>query len=221
MVVAADRNLAGAEEVAASIRETGQRAVAAGVDVRERDQVRALAELAVAEFGSLDVWFNNAGIALARPFLEATAEDWHATHSVNGLGVLLGCQEAAQVMIRGGRGGKIVNTASIAGRQGFPRLAAYSASKFGVVALTQAAARALAEHRITVNAFASGLVRTQMLESIRDSRPERAQPEMAGPLVGRESTPEDIVPTALFLASSDSDYLTGQVLPVDGGAVLV
>ncbi|MEV0053153.1 SDR family oxidoreductase [Saccharopolyspora shandongensis] len=217
MVVAADQNLAGAEEIAASIREAGQNAVATGVDVRERDQMHDLAERAVTEFGRLDVWFNNAGVAMARPFLDVTAEDWHQTQSVNGLGTLLGCQEAARMMIRRSHGGKIINTASIAGRQGFARLAAYSASKFGVVALTQAAARALAEHRITVNAFAPGLVRTPMLDAIQDARPERAQPEFGGPLLGRESTPADILPTAVFLASSDSDYLTGQVLPVESG----
>lgn len=220
-VVVADQDLAGAERTAEAIRAAGRNAVAAPVDVRERDQVRALAERAVAEFGCLDVWFNNAGIALARPFLEATEQEWHQTSSVNGLGVLLGCQEAARAMIRLDSGGKIVNTASIAGRQGFAGLAAYSASKFGVVALTQAAARALAEHRITVNAFAPGLVRTPMLEAIRDSRTERGREDLGGPLVGRESEPDDVVPAAIFLAAADSDYLSGQVLPIDGGAVLV
>lgn len=219
MVVVADLNQADAESVASSIRADGHRAVATGVDVRERDQMRALAELATREFGRLDVWFNNAGVALARPFLDTTAEDWARVHSVNGLGVLLGCQEAARVMIRQGSGGKIINTASIAGRQGFARLAAYSASKFGVVALTQAAARGLAEHRITVNGFAPGLVRTPMLDDIRN--PEANGSGEMAILLGRESTPADIVPTALFLASSDSDYLSGQVLPIDGGTVLV
>lgn len=219
MVVVADLNRADAESVAKSIRADGHRAVAIGVDVRERDQMRALAELATREFGRLDVWFNNAGVALARPFLDTTAEDWAQMQSVNGLGVLIGCQEAARVMIRQGGGGKIVNTASIAGRQGFARLAAYSASKFGVVALTQAAARGLAEHHITVNGFAPGLVRTPMLDGIRDPA-ANGSGEMAI-LLGRESAPADIVPAALFLASSDSDYLSGQVLPIDGGTVLV
>ena len=163
----------------------------------------------------------NVNTGAQRPILEATEQEWHQTSAVNGLGVLLGCQEAARAMIRLGSGGKIVNTASIAGRQGFAGLATYSASKFGVVALTQAAARALAEHRITVNAFAPGLVRTPMLEAIRDSPTERRREDLGGPLVGRESEPDDVVPAALFLSAADSDYLSGQVLPIDGGAVLV
>lgn len=220
-VVVADQNQTGAEGVAASIRARGHSAVAVGVDVRERAQMQALAAAAVAEFDRLDVWFNNAGVALSRPFLDTTAEDWNLVQSVNGLGVLIGCQEAARVMIRQGGGGKIVNTASIAGRQGYPKVAAYCASKFGVVALTQAAARGLAEHRITVNAFAPGLVQTAMLDDLRAGRTADAPPDVAGILLGRDATPADIVPTAVFLASSDSDYVSGQVLPVDGGAVLV
>jgi meso-butanediol dehydrogenase/(S,S)-butanediol dehydrogenase/diacetyl reductase len=126
--------------------------------------------------------------------------------------------------------GKIVNTSSIAGRQGFPSFAPYCASKFAVNALTQAAARGLAEHNITCNAFAPGVVDTPLwtqldadLMEIGDSEePGQAMADFAsGILRGRVASGEDILGTALYLASADSDYLTGQVIMIDGGMVLV
>jgi meso-butanediol dehydrogenase/(S,S)-butanediol dehydrogenase/diacetyl reductase len=123
-----------------------------------------------------------------------------------------------------------VNTSSIAGRQGYPSFAPYCASKFAVNALTQAAARALAEHDITCNAFAPGVVDTPLwtqldadLLAIGDSAaPGQAMADFsAGILRGRPAVAQDIVGTALFLASSDSDYITGQIIMVDGGMVLV
>jgi meso-butanediol dehydrogenase/(S,S)-butanediol dehydrogenase/diacetyl reductase len=128
------------------------------------------------------------------------------------------------------RSGKIVNTSSIAGRQGFPSFAPYCASKFAVNALTQAASRALAEHNITCNAFAPGVVDTPLwtrldadLMSIGDAaRPGQAMADFAaGILRGRPAVPADIVGTAVYLASSDSDYMTGQIVMIDGGMVLV
>lgn len=128
------------------------------------------------------------------------------------------------------RSGKIVNTSSIAGRQGYPSFAPYCASKFAVNALTQAGARALAAHNITVNAFAPGVVATPLwnqldkdLMAIGDSqRPGQAMEEFsAGILRGHAADPQELVGTALYLASGDSDYLTGQVIMVDGGMVLV
>ncbi len=128
------------------------------------------------------------------------------------------------------RSGKIVNTSSIAGRQGFPSFAPYCASKFAVNALTQAASRALAEHDITCNAFAPGVVDTPLwtrldadLISIGDAAsPGQAMADFAaGILRGRPAVPADIVGTAVYLASSDSDYMTGQIVMIDGGMVLV
>lgn len=173
--------------------------------------------------------FNNAGFNKPMPFMEVTEDNWHAVMDVNGLGTLIGIQEAARRMIPNGAG-KIVNTSSIAGRQGYPSFAPYSASKFAVNALTQAAARALAEHGITCNAFAPGVVDTPLWEQLdRDlmaigdsSRPGEAMAGFAATILrGRAAQPADIVGTALYLASSDSDYLTGQVLMIDGGMVLV
>ena len=229
-VCVADLDESGAEKAAAAIRESGGMAVAATGNVAERADIRRMIDRCVTEFGGLDVMFNNAGFNKPEPFLEITEEIWHQIMNVNALGVLMGCQEAAKTMIAQGTGGKIVNTASIAGRQGFPSFVPYCVSKFGVIAITQGAARALAAHKITVNAFAPGVVATplwdkldQDLMDIGDSeRPGQAMEEFsAGILQGRPADPADIAGTARYLASSDSDYLTGQVVMIDGGMVLV
>jgi meso-butanediol dehydrogenase / (S,S)-butanediol dehydrogenase / diacetyl reductase len=229
-VCVADLNADGAEQAAAAIREAGGSAVAAAGNVASRADVRRMVDTCVERFGGLDVMFNNAGFNKPEPFLEITEDVWRQIMDVNALGVLLGCQEAAKTMIAQGSGGKIVNTASIAGRQGFPSFVPYCVSKFAVVAITQGAARALAAHDITVNAFAPGVVATplwdkldQDLMDIGDSeRPGQAMEEFsAGILRGRAAEPADIAGTARFLASTDSDYMTGQVVMIDGGMVLV
>ena len=224
-----DRDLAAAEAVTAEVLAAGGRAVAVAADVSKRDQVSLALDAFVAFAGRLDVLFNNAGFNKPMHLLDVTEENWHAIMDVNGLGVLIGIQEGAKRMIPTG-GGKIVNTSSIAGRQGYPSFAPYCASKFAVNALTQAAARGLAEHNITCNAFAPGVVATplwvtldQDLMDIGDSsEPGQATAEFsAGILRGHAAAPEEIVGTALYLASSDSDYLTGQVIMIDGGMVLI
>jgi meso-butanediol dehydrogenase / (S,S)-butanediol dehydrogenase / diacetyl reductase len=229
-VCVADLNADGAERAAAAIREAGGSAVAAAGNVSKRADVRLMIDACVEEFGGLDVMFNNAGFNKPEPFLDITEDVWQQIIDVNALGVLLGCQEAAKTMIAQGTGGKIVNTASIAGRQGFPSFVPYCASKFAVVAITQGAARALAAHDITVNAFAPGVVATPLWEQldkdlmdIGDSeRPGQAMEEFsAGILRGRAADPADVAGTARFLASTDSDYMTGQVVMIDGGMVLV
>jgi meso-butanediol dehydrogenase/(S,S)-butanediol dehydrogenase/diacetyl reductase len=207
----------------------GLGAIPLAADVSQRDQISNAFDEFVERTGRLDVLFNNAGFNVPMQLMDVTEENWHSIMDVNGLGTLIGIQEGARRMIPR-RQGKIINTSSIAGRQGFPSFAPYCASKFAVNALTQAAARALAEHNITCNAFAPGVVDTPLwvkldedLMSIGDSeRPGEAMENFAaGILRGRVATEDDIVGTALYLASSDSDYLTGQVIMIDGGMVLV
>lgn len=224
-----DRDGDAARRVRDEIRVLGGSAVNLVADVAQRSQVAAALDQFVEQVGGLDVLFNNAGFNRPMHLLDVTEENWHAVMDVNALGTLIGIQEGARRMIPR-RSGKIINTSSIAGRQGYPSFAPYSASKFAVNALTQAAARALAEHNITCNAFAPGVVDTPLwttldaeLVEIGDAeRPGQAMEKFAaGILRGRPATPADLVGTALFLASSDSDYLTGQVIMVDGGMVLV
>jgi meso-butanediol dehydrogenase/(S,S)-butanediol dehydrogenase/diacetyl reductase len=228
-VVVADLNEEVANATAEAIRSAGGTAIAVGVDVSDRASVKAMIERTVAEFGRLDVIFNNAGISRPERFLDIDDDGWNRIMKVNGLGVFIAMQEAARQFIAQGGGGKIVNTASIAGRQGFPDFSHYCASKSAVISMIQSGARELAEHHITVNGFAPGVVETPLwddLDAVIAERDNRDKGEAiaefsAGILIGRTATPQDIVPTALFLASSDSDYMTGQVLMIDGGMVLV
>jgi meso-butanediol dehydrogenase/(S,S)-butanediol dehydrogenase/diacetyl reductase len=224
-VAIADIDADGAARVA---QEIGGEALGVACDVADRASVQAAIAAAVERFGRLDVMFNNAGVSQTVRFLDTTEDDWERIMRVNGRGVLLGMQEAAHQFKRQGGGGKIVNTASIAGKSGFPLFAAYSASKFAVIGLTQAGARALAEDKVTVNAFCPGVVTTELWDQLDDEfiaigetqrKGEALESFGAGILAGRLSTPDDITGLALFLASSDSDYITGQAINVDGGMI--
>jgi meso-butanediol dehydrogenase/(S,S)-butanediol dehydrogenase/diacetyl reductase len=226
-VVLADLNLEGAQKVADEISASGGSATAVKVDVTDRAAVRAGIETAVSAYGRLDAYFNNAGMNAPMKFLDITEENFELLIRVNALSVLVGMQEAAKQYIAQGSGGKIVNTASIAGRQGFASFAPYSAAKAAVISLTQAGARALAPKKITVNAFAPGVVSTPLWTKLDADLDEMGEDEAkfdkmaAGILLGRPAEPEDIVPTATFLAAADSDYITGQVIPIEGGMILV
>lgn len=226
-VVIADLDLLAGQQVAADIEAQGGAAVAVHADVTDRSAVRAAIDLAVARFGRLDVFFNNAGMNSPMRFLDITEKNFETVMNVNALGVLIGIQEAAKQFIAQGGTGKLVNTASIAGRTGFPNFAPYSAAKAAVISLTQAGARALAADGITVNAFAPGVVDTPLWTKLDAELSEMGAGDsgyasMAGDiLLGRPAVPDDIVPTAVFLAASDSDYITGQVIPIEGGMILV
>lgn len=226
-VMVADLN---AEAAAAVARDIGGAARSCTVDVADRASTKAMIAATVEAFGGLDVMFNNAGISQTCPFMDVTDEDFDRIMAVNGRGVLIGTQEAARQMMAQKTGGKIINTCSIAGKQGYPLFAHYCASKFAVAALTQAAARALAEHRITVNCFGPGVVRTELWEQLDREFIERGvteKPDQAidgfseSILLGRYSTPRDITGVTSFLASEASDYITGQTVMVDGGMVLI
>jgi meso-butanediol dehydrogenase / (S,S)-butanediol dehydrogenase / diacetyl reductase len=229
-VVVADLDPDASATVADAIIADGGTAVAIGVDVTDRTQVRAMVHKAVDEFGELNVIFNNAGMNRPRDFMDVDEENFEQIVRVNTWGVIVCTQEAAKQMIAQGKGGKIVNTGSIASRQGFWDFVPYCVAKFGTLAVTQATARGLIQHGITVNAFAPGVVDTPMWvglnedlrtihEQAADSDPMR---EFAtGTLIGRPAAPEELAPFLVYLASPESDYMTGQMYMVDGGQVLV
>jgi meso-butanediol dehydrogenase / (S,S)-butanediol dehydrogenase / diacetyl reductase len=228
-VTVADLNAEGAEATAAAIRDAGGKAVGVGCDVGDRGSVRSALDAAVSEFGRLDVLFNNAGISKTQHFMEVDEDDWDRIMRVNGLGVLFGIQEATKIFRSQGGGGKIINTASIAGKEGFPLFPAYCASKAAVVSMTQSAARDLAGDHITVNAFCPGVVTTELWDQLDQESREVGETETEGQLlqefsegilIGRTSTPEDIAGLCVFLASGDSDYITGQAINVDGGMLV-
>ena len=229
-VVIADINGAKAESVADGLRRDGYKAIAVMLDVAERKQMRNAIERTVEHFGGIDVMFNNAGFNRPLPFMDVDEDNFNSIMRVNALGVLIGTQEAARQMMAQGRGGKIINTASIAGRQGYAEFAPYCASKASVISLTQASAREFAKSRITVNAFAPGVVVTPLWDGLEQDMIAKGVIKRKGEfiesfsssiLVGFPSKPADIAGVASFLASADSDYITGQVIMADGGMVLV
>jgi meso-butanediol dehydrogenase / (S,S)-butanediol dehydrogenase / diacetyl reductase len=229
-VIVADLDPDRARGVAEAITADGGEATSVAVDVTNRASVRAMIQAAVDTFGELNVIFNNAGMNRPRGFMDVDSENFEQIVRVNTWGVIVCTQEAAKQMITQGAGGKIINTGSIASRQGFWDFVPYCVAKFGVLAVTQATARGLVEHGITVNAFAPGVVDTPMwiglnedIRAIHD-QPDEADPmrELAtGTLVGRPAAPEELAPFLVYLASPESDYMTGQMYMVDGGQVLV
>jgi len=223
-VVVADLDADAATEVAAGF---GGRAEY--LDVTDDDAVFALAEALAEEEGRLAVWVNNAGISAMTPFLETTSEQLDRTLAVNLRAVFIGAQAAARAMVRTATRGRIVNVASMAGKQGrVPYLADYVASKFGVVGLTQAIAYELAAHRITVNSVCPGYVATPMQSRELDweARLRGVAPADVRRLwiddtpLGRLEQPEDVANAVAFLVSDQSGFITGEALAVNGGAFM-
>ncbi|MBK8771074.1 MAG: glucose 1-dehydrogenase [Rhizobiales bacterium] len=229
-IVIADMNGEKAEAVASDLKKQGHKALAVQADVAERSQVQAAIGKAVNTFGKLDVMFNNAGFNKPLPFMDVDEKNFNGIMRVNAWGVMVCTQEAARQMMAQGHGGKIVNTASIAGRQGYAEFAPYCASKASVISLTQASAREFAKHKITVNAFAPGVVVTPLWDGLEQDMIEKGVIKAKGEfiesfsssiLLGFPSKPVDLAGIAAFLASADSDYITGQVIMSDGGMILV
>jgi len=229
-LVLADVDGAGAEKLAA---ELGQVAVRA--DVTRRDDVERMVDEPYRRWGRLDVLFNNAGVIRIQPILEVTEEEWDRVMTVNLRAVFFILQAAARrmrdqdVMSDSELRGKLIQTASIASYRGGNHLMTpYSASKAGVVSLTRSAAQALARDRITSNCVCPGAVETAMWEQIdrewgalEGLGQGEAWKRRIRPIpLGRPEKPEDVAAVVAFLASVDSDYMTGQALNVDGGLVM-
>jgi len=224
-VAVADLDLEVANHVAGEIMTNGGRAIGLQVDVRKQDAVQAMVDATVSAFGGIDILVNNAGVGKIIPFFETTEQDWDFMFDVNGKGVLFCSQAVAKVMIEQGRGGKIVNLASQAGRRGEALVLAYCASKACVISMTQTMALALAEHKINVNAVAPGIVDTPFWDEVDKQFAKLLNMEIGEPKrtftksipLGRIEQPEDVAGAVSFLASSDADYITQQCLNVDGG----
>jgi len=217
-VVIGDLNEASAGETVALARAQGtaDRLASLRVDVSAERDVAGLVALAVARFGGLDCLFNNAGVGGAfGPIGETTVEEWDFTFAVLVRGVFLGIKHGAARMKAQGRGGSIINTASIAGIGGGAGPHAYSAAKAAVANLSRSVSAELAAHRIRVNAIAPGMIKTPLAMGRREEAWDRlARAKQPWPDLG---LPEHIADTALFLASDDSRFITGQVIVVDGG----
>jgi meso-butanediol dehydrogenase / (S,S)-butanediol dehydrogenase / diacetyl reductase len=227
-----DVNAEGVDEVAKRIKDDGGEATSIQLDVTSREDARAAVAHTVDTFGSINVLLNNAGINKPLFFLDITEENWHKIMNVNALGSLLCMQEAARQMAAQGKQEtpyKIINVGSILSRDAFDDVVVYSASKHAVLALIRGGAKALIEHNITVNGYAPGVVATELWRQLDEDLVAIGKFEKAGDaldqvgadnLFGRPSYPEDIVGTASFLASNESDYMTGQLIMIDGGMVM-
>ncbi len=200
------------ERVAAS----GRRFLPITADLRRASSFDDVIERVAAELGGIDILVNNAGIIRRADFLHASDEDWDSVMAVNLRSVFALTRAVANHMVTTGRPGRIINIASLLSFQGGIRVAAYAASKHAVAGLTRAAASELACHGITVNAIAPGYMVTANTQALRDDA-ERSREILSRIPAGRWGVPKDLATAVLFLASPGSGYVTGTVIPVDGG----
>ncbi len=215
------------EAVAKEIEALGRKVTTFAADVSKRDDIYAAIDYTEKELGGFDVIVNNAGIAQVKPLSEVTPEEVDRIFKINIDGVLWGIQAAAAKFKERGQKGKIINASSIAGHDGFAMLGVYSATKFAVRALTQAAAKEYASAGITVNAYCPGIVGTDMWVEIDERfseltgapKGETYKKFVEGIALGRAQTPDDVAALVSFLAGPDSDYITGQAILTDGGIV--
>lgn len=213
-VVVADRNVPGAERVAAQIGEAGGRALAVALDVASREQWAAATARVLEAFGRIDGLANNAGLTRDRSLLKMSDEDWQVVLDVNLRGVWLGCQAVIPHMI--GHGGAIVNLSSES-RWGAFGQSNYAAAKAGLVGLTRTVAFEHARHGIRANAVAPGATATPMVEAVPE---EVRQGWLSNIPLRREAHPAEIAAPVAFLLSDEASYITGQVLGINGGSII-
>jgi NAD(P)-dependent dehydrogenase (short-subunit alcohol dehydrogenase family) len=228
-VATADIDAATAEAVAGAIAKLGRRSLAVPADLGDLAQIDAMVETVAGALGGIDILVNNAALTQHGRFLEVSEATWDRLHQVNAKGVFFCAQRVARQMAAHGRGGRIVNIASIAGK-GYAQTSnpAYAASKGAVIATTYVAAHQLAEHDITVNAICPGVVLTPLLEGMLAERAEQTglsvaelKGRMVGPIpIGRANLPEDIAAMVVFLAGPGARNITGQTINVDGGLIM-
>jgi NAD(P)-dependent dehydrogenase (short-subunit alcohol dehydrogenase family) len=205
--------------------ELGNGAIAIPLEVTDRASIDNLVAETVRLAGGIDILVNNAATFDLAPILEITEESYDTVFAVNVKGLLFTLQAVARQMVAQGRGGKILNISSQAGRRGEALVAVYCASKAAVISLTQSAGLGLIEHKINVNGIAPGVIDTDMWDHVdalfakQEHRPLGEKKRLVGEAVpyGRMGFPEDLSGAAVFLASADSDYIVAQTLNVDGG----
>ncbi|MBB3713269.1 NAD(P)-dependent dehydrogenase (short-subunit alcohol dehydrogenase family) [Limimaricola variabilis] len=221
-VAIADINLGGAQSAAAEI---GAGAYAVEIDVTRQDSIDAAIATVVEHAGKIDILVNNAALFDAAETVDITRESYDKLYAVNVAGTLFTMQAAARQMIAQGRGGKIINMASQAGRRGEPLVLVYCSTKAAVISMTQSAGLNLIKHGINVNAIAPGVVDGEhwehvdsMFARLEGKQPGQKKAEVAaGVPAGRFATPDDLTGMAVFLASDEADYIVSQTYNVDGG----
>ena len=210
-------NAAAAEEATAAIRALGRRGVAVQADVADPQAADTLIKTAIAELGKVDILVNNAGITRDDLIMRMSIDAWKEVLDTNLSGAFYAIKAVTRPMLKA-RGGRIINITSVSGQAGQMGQANYSSAKAGLIGLTKATARELASRGITVNAVAPGFVLTELTQDLPQ--------ELMGQItertpLGRFGTPEEIASAVAFLASDEAAYITGQVLAVDGGLVMM
>jgi NAD(P)-dependent dehydrogenase (short-subunit alcohol dehydrogenase family) len=203
------------ERAAEELKQLGVKTLALGCDVKNPNHVQAVVEATVSQFGRIDILINNAGTSWGAPVEEMRLEHWNKVIETNLTGTFYSCRDVARLMVEQ-KSGNIINIASVAGVKGPPGLAAYAASKGGVIALTRVLAMENTRHNIRVNAIAPGYFRTDMNAAALDD------PVMGPKIVGRipmrrVGRPEEIGPLAVYLASDQASFVTGEVYFISGG----
>jgi NAD(P)-dependent dehydrogenase (short-subunit alcohol dehydrogenase family) len=216
-VVVADVDMERATITRDDISAVGRQALAIRLDVSQKSQVEAAVQQTVDTLGRVDILVNNAGVTARYDILELSEAEWDRVMAINLKGVFLCTQAVARAMVDAGIRGKIINISSVAARRGVPYSAHYSASKAGVELFSQAAARALAGRGVYINCVAPGVIDTPLMKPWLDDPEQRLRYQEAVPL-GRIGQPDDLVGAVLFLAGPGSDFVTGTVIRVDGGA---
>jgi NAD(P)-dependent dehydrogenase (short-subunit alcohol dehydrogenase family) len=217
-VVVAARRMDRLQALAAEIARDGGKAHAVQLDVTDRASVQAAVNEAVRTAGALDIVVNNAGIGESRPSIDLTEEDWRRVLDTNLDGVWRVAQESAKAMLAGGKGGSIVNIASVLGLRVAPQLLAYATAKAGVVQMTKALALEWARHKVRVNAIAPGYIETDMNRDVL--RSDAGQVLVKRIPQRRIGQPSDLDGALLLLASDAGSYMTGSIVVVDGGHVV-
>ncbi len=210
-------NEAAAGEAVTALEALGRRAIAVQADVRDQESAETLVKAALEAFGKVDILVNNAGITRDDLIMRMKPEDWRDVLETNLFGAFYATKAVTRPMLKA-KAGRIVNITSVSGQAGQTGQANYSAAKAGLIGLTKATARELASRNITCNAVAPGFVLTELTSGLAE--PLQAEITARTPL-GRFGTTEEIADAVAFLASDEAAYITGQVLAVDGGLVMM
>ena len=228
-IVIADIDPQTAKDTSEEISAVGRNSISISLDIGDISQIQSMLDEAVSKLGSVDILFNNAGLTRHISFFDIEEKHWDQINRVNAKGAFFCMQKIGSQMVKQGTGGRIINTASIAGK-GYRRAsnAAYAASKGAVIAMTHSAASVLAEHDINVNAICHGIVQTDMLSNILSLRSTEvglsidAVKEMMTEEIplGRPNDADDVAALAVFLAGPGSRNITGQAFNVDGGMIM-
>lgn len=217
-VCVSDVDLTNAAKVACELEALGAQVLVCQTDISDENQVTQMVAQCVDAFGTVDILVNNAGIVYTKPIIETDEAAWDKVVSINLKGVFL-CTKAAFPVMMNHQSGKIINIASVAGKRGGGLLgsSSYAASKGGVIAFTKSAAREGGPYGINVNAVAPAFTETDMTKEVA---PDKKEAILRMVPLGRAGKPEDVAAAVCFLASAQADYITGEIMDVDGGLMM-